>query len=391
MTRSEAGPGPRTILISVSPGETRYALLEDDTILDVAFERAGRLASGDRVAGRLGKALGGSLARFVDTGSGPAGFFEVPRAQARAYSEGQRLLFQVIREGYGSKGPKLALCREPGPDTLRAFEAGTDLGRLPGENSILSAWLRDSAGSPPEVICDSGVYLAGWTREPGKARFASVAHHTGTTSLFEVFGVEEAIGQALEERVSLPSGGGLIFAETEALNAVDVDTGAGPRDRGALVAALETIFHQIRLRALGGQIVIDLPRSRAHPLPADLPAVVKTLAARDPAGMRFLGITRGGLLELVRPRTRAPLSDLMCRRSTRQRESSEAALLRCLRDLARGVPGAGVVLDVDDEAFRLLETVYGPAFREAVSRSGMTVRVERGLPEGASLRAAGAV
>ena len=129
------------------------------------------------------------------------------------------------------------------------------------------------------------------------------------TLLFDVFGLETAIDKALKKRVWLPCGGYLIFDFTEALTVVDVNSGkmiAGKSiEETALCVNLEAvkeIARQLRLRDVGGIIVVDLidmeqERNRQFVLSA-----LKEAAKSDRMPVKIEGITRLGLLEMTRKR-----------------------------------------------------------------------------------------
>jgi Rne/Rng family ribonuclease len=116
---------------------------------------------------------------------------------------------------------------------------------------------------------------------------------------------DEAIGAAVDEalspRVPLPSGGTVTIEETTALVAVDVDSGSSSPERANLEAAHE-IPRQLRLRDLGGAIVIDWISLRdPHALEPTIEAF-RLVLARDPARTRIVGLSDLGLLQLTRER-----------------------------------------------------------------------------------------
>jgi Ribonuclease G/E len=118
--------------------------------------------------------------------------------------------------------------------------------------------------------------------------------------------------------VALPAGGRLHITPTPALVAIDVDAGAATaaRDgkaeaqRGFNRAILPVLARQIRLRNLGGAILVDLAGLGARRRAALGPAMAAALA-EDPARPRFLGFTALGLAEIVRPRVHPPLHELL--------------------------------------------------------------------------------
>jgi len=139
--------------------------------------------------------------------------------------------------------------------------------------------------------------------------------HTGPAALLEAYGVDREIERALAPKVWLPCGGFLVIQETEALVAVDVNSGKflGKERmeetalRMNLEAALE-IARQLRLRDLGGIVVVDFidmesPESRTRVLEEFRAALRK-----DRARIEVLGFTGLGLVQLARQRRRRGLA-----------------------------------------------------------------------------------
>ncbi len=137
-------------------------------------------------------------------------------------------------------------------------------------------------------------------------------------SLFEQFGIEEQIEAALKSKVWLKSGGYIVINPTEALVAIDVNTGrfVGQRTLEDTVLktnleAIEEIVRQIRLRDLGGIIVIDLidmvEKEHREQVFAELESALK----RDRAKNKVLNISEFGLVEITRKRSRANLERLL--------------------------------------------------------------------------------
>ncbi len=113
--------------------------------------------------------------------------------------------------------------------------------------------------------------------------------------------------------VALPGGGSMIIDETDALISVDVNSGAARSTSAALTAALQAtraLPRQLRLRGLGGQMVIDYPSlgRRSRQRVADELAMV---FSRDAVPTRLIGWTRMGLFEATRKRDRVPLQRVM--------------------------------------------------------------------------------
>lgn len=144
--------------------------------------------------------------------------------------------------------------------------------------------------------------------------------YTGATPIFDELGIEEQILQAYRRKVDLSSGGHIVIESTEALVAVDVNTGryTGKKDaeqtilRTNLDAAAE-VTRQLRLRDIGGIIVVDFidmddPEYRERVYQA-----VKSHLGQDRARTKVFGISDLGLLELSRQRVRPSLQQAMTR------------------------------------------------------------------------------
>jgi ribonuclease G len=139
------------------------------------------------------------------------------------------------------------------------------------------------------------------------------------TPIFEATGIEREIDKALRRRVWLKSGGYIVIDHTEALVAIDVNTGkyVGKRDfeetvlKINLEAATEVV-RQIRLRDLGGIIIIDfIDMERAEHRDQVFKALTRALAD-DKARTNVLEISELGLVEMTRKRVRQSLQSLFC-------------------------------------------------------------------------------
>ena len=144
-------------------------------------------------------------------------------------------------------------------------------------------------------------------------------HYSGERPLFDLFGVEEEIERALARRVDLKSGGYLIIDQTEALTTVDVNTGAFVGGRSfddtifrTNLEASQSIARQLRLRNLGGIVIVDfIDMDNEEHRNAVLTELKKALA-RDRTRMTVNGFTARGLVEMTRKRTRESLAHILC-------------------------------------------------------------------------------
>jgi len=146
-----------------------------------------------------------------------------------------------------------------------------------------------------------------------------ISHYVAERPLFELYGVEDEIERALGRRVDLKSGGYLIIDQTEALTTIDVNTGGFVSGRSfdetifkTNLEASQAIARQLRLRNLGGIIILDfIDMENAEHKAAVLTELTKALA-RDRTRMTINGFTSLGLVEMTRKRTRESLSHVLC-------------------------------------------------------------------------------
>jgi ribonuclease G len=143
--------------------------------------------------------------------------------------------------------------------------------------------------------------------------------YQGARPIFDLHGVEDEIGKALDRNVSLKSGGHLVIDQTESMTTIDVNTGGfvGHRNledtifRTNLEAAV-AIARQLRLRNLGGIIIIDFidmadPAHRTQVMDA-----LQRALAGDHAQTHIASVSSLGLVEMTRKRTRDSLEHLLC-------------------------------------------------------------------------------
>lgn len=147
-----------------------------------------------------------------------------------------------------------------------------------------------------------------------KAKYSEQFEVLISNSPFEEYGIEEAIEQALEKEVNLKGGGRINIEETRACVAIDVDSGrdsgGGAINRINEEAAYE-IVRQIRLRNLSGKIVIDFAGYSEYKYIKPILEILELELAKDSIKSHVAGLSRGGLVEIIRVRRRPSLQDLM--------------------------------------------------------------------------------
>jgi ribonuclease G len=146
-----------------------------------------------------------------------------------------------------------------------------------------------------------------------------IEHYRGERPLFELYNVEQEIEKALARRVDLKSGGTLVIDQTEAMTTIDVNTGGfvGQRNFDDTVfktnlEAAQAIARQLRLRSLGGIIVIDFIDMQSEEHRAAVLEEFRRALARDRTRMSVNGFTALGLVEMTRKRTRESLAHVLC-------------------------------------------------------------------------------
>jgi ribonuclease G len=146
-----------------------------------------------------------------------------------------------------------------------------------------------------------------------------VEYYPGDRPIFDIYGIEDEIQKALQRKVQLKSGGYLIIDQTEAMTTADVNTGGYVGNRNleetifkTNLEAAQAIARQLRLRNLGGIIIIDfIDMSDAEHKRQVLRALQKGLD-KDHARTQITEVSSLGLVEMTRKRTRESLEHVMC-------------------------------------------------------------------------------
>ena len=447
------------IVVNAAPGETRVAILEKGSFVELYIERAStRSMVGNVVKGRVTRVLPGMQAAFVDIGLEKAAFLyvgdylaetdadadgdsgrrrrrngngrQVPKIET-LLSEGQEVVVQVAKEPIGTKGARITshlsiagrhlvltpsgrrvgVSRRIGSDKERRRLRDTvermrpkDLGfiiRTAGDGVrepdleadvkyLAETWgeiqsgkaqaraphilyhepdlpmrvIRDAAGSGTNriVIDDPGVYAQLKTFVD---RFMvdppTIEHYEGDLPIFDHFELEEQIDRNLGRKVWLKSGGYLIVDQSEALTAIDVNTGryVGKRDLEETVLktnleAVREVVHQLRFRNIGGLIIIDLIDMDDFTNREKVYRALQEVLRGDKARTNILKISELGLVEMTRKRTRENL-------------------VQVLGEPCSYCEGKGYVLSPESVAFRVLREIRKDLPRLSGRRIAVTV------------------
>ncbi len=189
--------------------------------------------------------------------------------------------------------------------------------------NLLQRVLRDLVGESTQTIrVDSREQfdaLKSFGAEFMPAAAEKLLHYKGERPIFDLYSIDEEIAKALARRVELKSGGYLIVDQTEALTTVDVNTGGyvGARNFDDTIfktnlEAAQAIARQLRLRNLGGIIIVDfIDMAREDHRDAVLAEFRKQLG-RDRVKTMAGGFSQLGLVEMTRKRTRESLAHMLC-------------------------------------------------------------------------------
>ncbi|HYM32179.1 MAG TPA: Rne/Rng family ribonuclease [Candidatus Cybelea sp.] len=337
--------------------------------VDIGLDRAGFLAARDaRVLGPAGREAP-AMAQLVHEGQ--AVLVQVAkdahgdkgvRLTADISLPGRNLVYAPLGSGVfvsrriedGAERARLAealanLDGAPGGFILRTAAAGATADAIRAEAAELAkAWsaLSDAAGKAKPPAClkldldpveralrdhlTPAVERVRVNSAAGLARARAYAEnamrdlagrielHRGPAPIFALYGIEDDLAQAAGRRVPLPSGGAIAIDATQALTAIDVDSGSFVAGRNIEDTALRTnleaaaeIARQLRLRGIGGIVVIDFIHLDEPAHREQLQETLKSALARDRAPIRVSNLSEFGLVELTRKRTGEPLLHLL--------------------------------------------------------------------------------
>ncbi|MGD8559055.1 MAG: ribonuclease G [Gammaproteobacteria bacterium] len=146
-----------------------------------------------------------------------------------------------------------------------------------------------------------------------------IEYYPGERPIFDLYGIDDEIQKALNRKVELKSGGYLIIDQTEAMTTIDVNTGAfvGHRNLEETIfktnlEATQAIVRQLRLRNLGGIIILDFIDMLHDDHRAQVIAALEKALEQDRAKSHISEVSELGLVEMTRKRTRESLEHVMC-------------------------------------------------------------------------------
>ena len=188
------------------------------------------------------------------------------------------------------------------------------------EPSLIERSLRDFLTEDvDEIVIDSREnrgHIQEIVRNFSKDERVKVRYHTSSQPLFHKYNLTPQIESIFLRKVELPSGGYICVDETEALIAIDVNSGRNRAGKdhpetimNTNLEAVDEIARQLRLRNIGGLVVLDLIDMRARKDRHTVYKALRTAAQRDRARTKILPISDLGLVEMTRQREQGSLSE----------------------------------------------------------------------------------
>ncbi len=404
----------KEIVINVSSSETRIAILEDGTLVELYVERPeNERMVGDIYKGKIENVVEAVQAAFVDIGLEQNGFLSFAdigeeysaiaervddsekrskRAAKRKITQkkislkpGQAILVQVTKEPIGSKGARLTssislpgrflvlvphdktigvsrkisnakersrlrlLAKSLQPDgfglIIRTVAVGKDVQTIKSDlENLLKIWKRieeksKTTKAPVLIHKDMGMTssvirdlfspdinrlvvdsrklfreIKKYLKEVSPGLLPKLELYKEKIPIFDKFEIEEEIEKSFSRKIWMKSGGHIIFDQTEAMMVVDVNSGRSISEKDHELNALKidleaarTIAHQLRLRDIGGIVVIDFIDLASEANRKKVVSELKKRLKKDRAAFDILPMSDFGLVELTRERVRPSL------------------------------------------------------------------------------------
>jgi Rne/Rng family ribonuclease len=266
------------------------------------------------------------------------------------------------------------------------------------EQSLVSKLLRDLLTTDYAAIrIDNGIEhrrSLEFVERVMPAMAPRVKHYTKAFPIFDEYGVQSEIDKALRSKVWLKSGGYIVINPTEALVAIDVNTGryVGKKSAGRLedtivktnLEAAKEIVRQIRLRDLGGIIVLDFIDMEEKKNRQKVYQAVEQELRRDRSPSKAIQVSDFGLVIVTRKRVKQSLERQLtdqcpyCSGAGTIKSSATVCfeILNELRKVADDLDGQGVLLRVNPDIAKALERDEADVLKDAESVIGKRIVVK---------------
>ena len=261
---------------------------------------------------------------------------------------------------------------------------------------LLGRVLRDEVhGSIDEILVDCEEefeHVKNFVSRLYESDRPQVSLYRGVVPIFEYYGIEREIEQALERKVWLRSGAYLVIEHTEALTVIDVNTGKFVGDLEMRHTILDTnleaadeIARQLRLRAIGGIVVVDFIDMEFEDDRQRLLERLEEVFQGDRLRARVFSMTQLGLVELTRKRGRPDLKTVLTRgcpfcsdNGWVLREDTVAmSMKRFLRKVSQANRAEALLLEANADVARYIGSTYLAAWQEELERKILIA----GVPE----------
>src|SRR5947199_272240 len=335
------------LILSVEKLESRVALLENGRLEEYSVERkSSRNIVGSIYKGKVKNIEMGLKAMFVDIGFEKNAFLHFWDAIPAAMDSGieeidrrtnkrprKRITVKDMPEGVGviirtvGEGQRaryfvrdLRFLLDQWAKVEQAIRENPAPCRLFEEPDLIERTVRDFLTEEiDEVVCDdrtSTERMSEMISRISRRARNRVHFYDGATPIFETYGVQKQIDDAFHRQVWLKCGGYIVIDETEALVAIDVNTGRNKGGRDVEKTILQTnleaadeIARQLRLRNIGGLIISDFIDMKSRRDQQAVYNLMKERLTRDKARTHVLPVSQLGLIEMTRQRAQESLSD----------------------------------------------------------------------------------
>lgn len=218
-----------------------------------------------------------------------------------------------------------------------------------------------------------------------------IEYHPSTQPIFDIYAIESQLQKALHRKVYLKSGGYLIFDQTEAMTTIDVNTGSflgyGNQEDTIFktnVEAINVIVHQVRLRNLGGIIIIDFIDMLDPQHKEQLLQLLVEALAKDTVRTEVSELSSLGLVQLTRKRTRESLERILCvpcpfcqqRGTVKSLETMSYEILRELQHSARLFTWPGFLIMASAVVVEYLSTNHANALKELEQELAKPIKLQ---------------
>jgi ribonuclease G len=333
----ERGNIVEKLIINYTTREKRLAVLNEKHVLKLLIDQPQQqTAVGNIYFGIVTKVLPGMNAVFIDIGEEMNGFIHRDKlisynvskeplekrknlAVTKFAFQGEKLLVQVEKDATGTKGPRLVGISEFHPKYNELSQVAEKLKKpslLYKKDFFFEQIVYElTSGNIGEVFVDD----LSLKKSLEKLEFNIPIHfYQGKGNIFATHHIEHEVEHALQRNVPLENGAYLVFDETEALTIIDVNTGkfSGKHNLADTVVqtnllAAEEIIRQVRLRDIGGMILIDFIDMKTEKDRQQVLRKVENCLRQDEKRTKVIGFTPLGILQLTRKKTKVALSEAM--------------------------------------------------------------------------------